>query len=83
MQRNKSLFPLILRRLEESTRPVQASELKIHGYTSETISYHCGLLMDDGQIEAVKEQNNRMAFADYKVIKITSAGHDYLDALPS
>ena len=79
MRLNMDLIRQITFAIEASTTPISSNELKIDGYKSAQIICHCSLLREHKLILAgdcgAETSPNAMLIS-----RLTSAGHDFVDA---
>lgn len=79
MRRNPELIRSIGLAIEAADGYLVASELAIPGFGEDAIVYHCNLLLDSGFIVAV-DIGTRACAGDLQIERLTSAGHDFVDA---
>ena len=79
MRPNMDLIRQITFAIEASTTPISSNELKIDGYASAQIIFHCSLLKEYKLIIAddcgAETSTNALLIS-----RLTSAGHDFVDA---
>lgn len=86
MKRDLGLLRQILFKIEETTRPfeLQASAIKIEGFDEQQICYHCLLLSEEGLIRhGDLRRMDAPVYDDMIIERLTSAGHDFIDAARS
>ena len=79
MRLNMDLIRQITFAIEASTTPISSNELKIDGYASAQIIFHCSLLKEykliiAGDCGAETSPNALL------ISRLTSAGHDFVDS---
>ena len=79
MRPNMDLIRQITFAIEASTTPILSNELKIEGYASAQIIFHCSLLKEYKLILAGDCGTDVSANA-LLISRLTSAGHDFVDA---
>ena len=79
MRPNMDLIRQITFAIEASTTPILSNELKIEGYASAQIIFHCSLLKEYKLILAGDCGTDVSANA-LLISRLTSAGHDFIDA---
>lgn len=81
MKRDMDLCRKILFAIEEQYVCTSIYNLKIDGYTTEEVAYHCKLLYEAGLIKdcVVKHASNRII--SFGVSRLTWEGHDFLDKI--
>lgn len=58
----------------------RAPVVKIEGRSAEEIGYHAYLIIDAGLAEGIDVGHLQSPGPDYRITRLTSAGHDFLDA---
>ena len=58
----------------------RAPVVKIDGRSEEEIGYHSYLIIDAGLAEGVDIQHMQSPGPTYRITRLTSAGHDFIDA---
>lgn len=81
MKRDMDLCRKILFAIEEQYVCTSIYNLKIDGYTTEEVAYHCKLLYEAELIKdcVVKHASNRII--SFGVSRLTWEGHDFLDKI--
>jgi hypothetical protein len=64
----------------ESPTGFVRDDLRFEGYTDEQVGYHSYLLVDAGLAEGVKVTSQASTGPEYRILHLTSAGHDFADA---
>ena len=78
MKRDMDLVRLVLIQVEEGEAPEEMSR-----YSEEQILYHCGLTIEAGLVEGEVVHGHNGQIVGAAMIKLTWAGHDFLDAARS
>lgn len=78
MKRDMDLVRSILLKIEEQPYTGSFLDVSVPGHTGEEISYHIMLLDEAGLIEA--ENVSSSDGMDWKALRLTYAGHEFLDA---
>ena len=79
MKRDMDLIREILLEIENQYVSTAIYNLKIEGYSIETIAYHCKLLYEAGLISDYKAQYADNTIYSFGVGSLTWEGNDYLD----
>lgn len=79
MKRNMDLVRLILLEIEEQYRSTALYNLRIEGYDTETIAYHCKILHEAGLIDSYRARYADNMLCSFGVGALTWEGNDYLD----
>lgn len=79
MKRNMDLVREILLEIEKQYVSTAIYNLKVEGYDTETIAYHCKILYEAGLISDYKAQYADSTIYSFGVGSLTWAGNDYLD----
>jgi DNA-binding transcriptional ArsR family regulator len=85
MKRDLDLLRDILLEVEDwnDPQPLRFEALAYDGKTQQEIGYHLELLEDAGYIDADISKWNSGAYARALILRMTMAGHDYLDSVRS
>jgi hypothetical protein len=85
MKRDLDLLRDILLDVEDwnDPEPLRLEALGYDGKTQQEIGYHLELLEDAGYIDANITKWNTGAYATGLILRMTMAGHDYLDSVRS
>ena len=83
MKRNLDLIRNILLTIEETeaNNPLSVQSFVNDEYDEHAISLHIKLLLDCGYIEASPFRYIGMQYDDFRILRITSSGYDYLDSV--
>lgn len=81
MVRDLDLVRAILLELDKVPFRAGWVDLEIDGYTPEQIAYHVLILADQGFIEAVDLSTHDSPWPDWRPVRLTGQGHDFLDAI--
>jgi hypothetical protein len=81
MKRNLDLIRKIVLSVEEHPHGYAPADLKFDGYDDETVGYHGFLLVDAGLAEGIDVAGLGSESPAYHVHRLTSAGHDFADAV--
>lgn len=79
MRPNMDLIRQITFAIEASTTPILSNELKIEGYKSAQIIFHCSLLKEHKLILA-DDCGTEVSPNALLISRLTSAGHDFIDS---
>lgn len=79
MVRDLDLVRKILLELEKARFQPGWIDLEIDGYSPEQVAYHVALLADKGLIEAQELTTFDSPWPDWRPIRLTGQGHDFLD----
>jgi hypothetical protein len=80
MKRDMDLIRKILLKVESEEHGFAPEKMEIDGYTQEQIEYHAVLLGEAGLAEIVNVTAFRNKSPQAKVIRLTWAGHEFLDS---
>ncbi len=83
MKRDMELVRQIMFKLEEvdGTEPFPSTIIEVDGFDRATIAYHCALLHNCGYISGNPEESiGGGAYFDMYIQRLTSSGHDFIDA---
>ena len=81
MKRDMELCRKILFTIEERYVSTAIHGLKIDGYTTEEVAYHCKLLHEAGLIKDCKTIYASNRIVSFGVSSLTWEGHDFLDKI--
>lgn len=81
MKRDMELCRKILFTIEERYVSTTIHGLKIDGYTTEEVAYHCKLLHEAGLIKDCKIIYASNRIVSFGVSSLTWEGHDFLDKI--
>ena len=81
MKRNMELCRKILFAIEEQYVSTAIRGLKIDGYTTEEVAYHCKLLHEAGLIKDCKIIYASNHIVSFGVSSLTWKGHDFIDSI--
>ena len=81
MKRDMELCRKILFTIEERYVSTAIHGLKIDGYTTEEVAYHCKLLHEAGLIKDCKIIYASNRIVSFGVSSLTWEGHDFLDKI--
>lgn len=81
MRRDMDLVRDILLEVEKQYVSTAIYNLKIEGYDTETIAYHCKILYEAGLISDYKAQYADNTIYSFGVGSLTWDGNDYLDKI--
>ena len=81
MRRDMDLVREILLEIEKQYVSTAIYNLKIEGYDTETIAYHCKILYEAGLISDYKAQYADNSIYSFGVGSLTWDGNDYLDKI--
>ena len=81
MKRDMELCRKILFAIEERYVSTAIHGLKIDGYTTEEVAYHCKLLHEAGLIKDCKIIYASNRIVSFGVSSLTWEGHDFLDKI--
>lgn len=81
MKRDMELCRKILFAIEEQYVSTAIHNLKIDGYTTDEVAYHCILLHEAGLIKDCKIMYASNRIASFGVSSLTWEGHDFLDKI--
>lgn len=81
MRRDMDLVRDILLEIEKQYVSTAIYNLKIEGYDTETIAYHCKILYEAGLISDYKAQYADNTIYSFGVGSLTQDGNDYLDKI--
>ena len=78
MKRDMDLARAILIEIEKKPYDMDCHDIKIDGYSQDTITYHVMLMNEAGLIEALDLSSN--SGSEWKPKRLTWKGHEFLDA---
>ena len=81
MMRDMDLCRRILFAIEEQYVSTAIYNLKIDGYTTEQVAYHCNILHEAGLISDYRAQYASGEIYTFGVGSLTWDGHDFLDKI--
>lgn len=81
MKRDMDLVRLILLKIEEEHISTAIYDLKIEGYSEETVAYHCQILHNAGYLFDYAGQYASGELYAFGVGGLTWAGHEYLERI--
>lgn len=81
MMRDMDLCRRILFAIEEQYVATAICNLKIDGYTTEQVAYHCNVLYEAGLISDYRAQYASGEIYTFGVGSLTWDGHDFLDKI--
>jgi hypothetical protein len=81
MRRDLNLIRELILAVED--RKPHEPELEIEGYTREEIGYHSYLIVDAGLAKGIDVKTFADALPNWQLSHLTSAGHDFADAVRS
>lgn len=82
MKRDPELVRKIVLMVEDHPHG-RAPDIEIEGYSEERIGYHCYLIVDAGLAEGYDCSTMRSESPDWRIDRLTSAGHDFADVTRS
>ncbi|MCC6968965.1 MAG: DUF2513 domain-containing protein [Phycisphaerales bacterium] len=80
MKRDMDLVRLILQKMEEHELGRAPSGMTFEGYTAEQVGYHVLLMGEAGLLLAVESKEIGRKSPSAQPIRLTWAGHEFLDA---
>jgi hypothetical protein len=80
LKRDLDLIRKLVLAVEEVPTGFVRDNLRIEGYTDEQVEYHSYLLVDAGLAEGVKVTTQASTGPEYRILHLTSAGHDFAAA---
>jgi hypothetical protein len=80
MKRNMDLIRKMLLAVEAEEHAFAPENIEIEGYTQDEIGYHATLLGEAGLAEVVDLTTYGSNSPEAKVLRLTWAGHEFLDA---
>lgn len=82
MRRDMELIRQIAFVVEASDDDIDSETLAIDGYDEAQIGYHCDLMNESGLIHTVSTRTlgAETTFATFYIQRLTSKGHDFVDA---
>jgi hypothetical protein len=83
MKRDIDLIRKIAFEVESLSSPINSESLRIDGFNTSQISYHCELMIEAGLIVGKDTSPLISDFASFKIQRLTSKGHDFIDAARS
>lgn len=83
MKRDLDLIRKIIFAVEDCPLGSTPGNLEIEGYTAEQIGYHSYLIVDAGFARGADATFYEHTLPNWKILHLTSAGHDFADAARS
>jgi hypothetical protein len=80
VRRDLDLIRKLALAVEDASADALVNGIDIEGYTPEEVGYHSYLLVDSGLAEGVDIGTMHQALPDWRILHLTSAGHDFADA---
>ena len=83
MKRDMDLIRQIGFAIENATGDLDSTSLKIDGFTPQQIAYHCELMHESELFQGFSTSHLESPFAEFQIQRLTSKGHDFIDAARS
>ena len=80
MRRDMDLIRQIAFAVEAAGDGIDSEDIRIAGYSDAQIGYHCELMDESGLIDTISTQTLSSDFATFQIKRLTSKGHDFVDA---
>ena len=78
MKRDIDLIRKIAFEVESLSSPINSESLRIDGFNTAQIAYHCELMIESGLVVATDTSSMRQD--SFNIQRLTSKGHDFIDA---
>jgi preprotein translocase subunit SecF len=69
--------------VETAEEGIDSEDIHIEGYSNAQIAYHCELMNESQLIDAIDTQTLSSEYATFQINRLTSKGHDFVDAARS
>lgn len=83
MRRDMELIRQIAFAVESADDGLDSEDIQVEGFTASQIGYHCDLMNESGLIDTIDTQTMSSDFATFHIKRLTSKGHDFVDAARS
>ena len=83
MKRDMDLIRQIAFAIENASDDLDSPFLVIDGYTPQQIAYHCDLMHESDLFQGFSTSHLSSPFAEFQIQRLTSKGHDFIDAARS
>lgn len=66
--------------IEAADSGIDSHSIHIPEYTDDQVAYHCELMHEDNMFTAIDTQTLSDEYASYHIHRLTTKGHDFVDA---